>query len=135
MRNFDCEHCGQKAYEGFSTCGICNECNLSESKIIQTDEDQMKLMNMRTGSLRNENMFSSHDYMIVQKVLLNIPEKHRLLLVLRFWEGLSINDIAEIMFLRVSTVKSILEEAYEKLKLLCLDHPDFSRSIKFLSAA
>ena len=47
----------------------------------------------------------------------NLNDKERLVIVLRFFEDMKINDVAEILQENANTVKSILYRALKKLRV------------------
>lgn len=63
-----------------------------------------------------ESVLSQETQAIVQKALLRVSESHRLVLVLKEMEGLSYEEVAEILRLSLGTVKSRLARARQSLK-------------------
>jgi RNA polymerase sigma-70 factor (ECF subfamily) len=56
-----------------------------------------------------------------------LPEKHRQVIRLRFFEDASLPDIAAVMDCSAGTVKSRLHHALEKLRKMKMNLPDLSR--------
>ena len=53
-----------------------------------------------------------------------LPEKHRQILLLRFFEDASLPDMAQVLGCPVGTVKSRLHHALEKLREMKLNLPE-----------
>lgn len=53
----------------------------------------------------------------LQKALDNLPPNYRSIIVLRYFEDLKIEEIADILELNVNTVKTRLYSALKKLRL------------------
>ena len=53
----------------------------------------------------------------LQRALEELPEKYRIIIILRYFEDLKIKEIGEILDLNVNTVKSQLYTAMEKLRI------------------
>jgi RNA polymerase sigma-70 factor (ECF subfamily) len=53
-----------------------------------------------------------------------LPEKHREIIQLRFFEDASLPDMAAVLGCSVGTVKSRLHHALEKLRKMKLNLPD-----------
>lgn len=58
----------------------------------------------------------------VQQAVSALPEAHRIVVSLRYFEGLSCKEIAEILECPVGTVNSRLHYAMEKLRALLQEH-------------
>src|SRR3974390_1837167 len=56
------------------------------------------------------------DYRLLQRVLLQLGQKYRTVIVLRYFEGKSLSEICEITNKREGTVKSLLHRALARLK-------------------
>jgi RNA polymerase sigma-70 factor (ECF subfamily) len=63
-------------------------------------------------------------------VMSDLPLKHREILLLRYVEGLKIQEIGEILGLSYGTVKSRLYHAIRKLKKKLLRTPNFGRCLE-----
>ncbi len=59
---------------------------------------------------------NSDDYRLLQRVLLELGQKYRTVIVLRYFEGKSLSEICEITSQREGTVKSQLHRALAQLK-------------------
>jgi RNA polymerase sigma-70 factor (ECF subfamily) len=58
----------------------------------------------------------SDDYRVLQRALLELGQKYRTVIVLRYFEGKSLSEICEITHKRDGTVKSLLHRALAQLK-------------------
>lgn len=61
----------------------------------------------------------SHDLIMemkVQKILNTLPEKHRIVVLLKFYEDMSYQEIADILCCPLGTVKSRIHEGIGKLR-------------------
>jgi len=56
------------------------------------------------------------DYRLLQRALLELGQKYRTVIVLRYFEGKSLSEICEITNKREGTVKSLLHRALARLK-------------------
>ena len=54
----------------------------------------------------------------VQKILNKLPEKHRIVILLKFYEDMSYQEIADVLCCPLGTVKSRMHEGLEKLRRL-----------------
>ena len=76
-----------------------------------------------------EEVFASFDYGIVdnyedfdlQKALDNLPDKYRTVVVLRYFEDLKIEEIAQILNENTNTVKTRLYKSLEKLRIKLIE--------------
>lgn len=60
----------------------------------------------------------------VNRCIKNLPEKHREVIQLRFFEDASLQDMAAVLGCSVGTVKSRLHHALEKLRKMKMNLPD-----------
>ena len=60
----------------------------------------------------------------LQKCLEQLPDKHRQIILLRFFEDASLPDMAAVLGCSVGTVKSRLHHALEKLRKMKMNLPD-----------
>jgi len=67
---------------------------------------------------RNENS------VLMRKCIAGLPEKHRLIILLRFYEDASLPDMAQVLGCPVGTVKSRLHHALEKLRKIKMNLPE-----------
>jgi RNA polymerase sigma-70 factor (ECF subfamily) len=51
-----------------------------------------------------------------QKMLNTLPEKHRIVILLKFYEEMTYQEIADILCCPLGTVKSRIHEGIEKLR-------------------
>lgn len=76
-----------------------------------------------------EEVFTSFDFGTVdnyedfdlQKALDNLPDKYRIVVILRYFEDLKIDEIAEILNENTNTVKTRLYKSLEKLRIKLSD--------------
>ena len=54
----------------------------------------------------------------IQKVLSKLPEKHRIVILLKFYEDMTYQEIADVLCCPLGTVKSRMHEGLEKLRRL-----------------
>ena len=67
---------------------------------------------------RNES--SAH----LRALIARLPEKHRRIILLRFYEDASLPDMAQVLGCPVGTVKSRLHHALEKLRAIKMNLPE-----------
>ena len=60
-----------------------------------------------------------HQFLDVQKALKTLPEKYQEVIALRYFEGKSNKEIAEILGINEGTLKSLLSRGVEKLRIKC----------------
>ena len=60
----------------------------------------------------------------LQEALDNLPDKYRTVVVLRYFEDLKIEEIAEVLNENVNTVKTRLYKSLEKLRIKLSDHEE-----------
>ena len=60
----------------------------------------------------------------LRECLERLPDKHRQIILLRFFEDASLPDMAEVLGCSVGTVKSRLHHALEKLRKMKMNLPD-----------
>ena len=63
----------------------------------------------------------SKDFINVQQKLLLLPVKYQEVISLKYYEEKSIKEIAEILEIKVGTIKSLLSRGMEKLKSLVMN--------------
>lgn len=74
------------------------------------------------------NLFSSQDHAIVKQAMSRLDGREKCVVLLRFWEGNTVSQIAEILDIPLQEVICYLSRALKKLKPACLGNPEFSRS-------
>lgn len=74
--------------------------------------------------------FTRNDKRIVRRALMGVSEHEREVVLMRYWEELSIDEIALIIQSTKEKVEETLAQAYEKLRGLCLRHPEFSLAMR-----
>ncbi len=88
-------------------CSI-NYLNKSK-KVIFLDETHIKNMTSRWGN--------TEEIMDLHEALKNLDTKYKTILILKYFEDLTLKDISNILKLPLSTVKSQLYRGLEKLKI------------------
>lgn len=83
---------------------------LRKHKRLITVED-MELTGYDSGSVDQYEDFD------LQKALDDLPEKYRSIIILRYFEDLKIEEVAELLNRKVSTVKTQLYKALDKLRI------------------
>ena len=95
--------------------------------IVNTSLDflrkQRKMATVSEGVLANLNFGPVDDYkdFDLQKALDNLPDKYRTIVILRYFEDLKIEEIAEILNENTNTVKTRLYKSLEKLRIKLSD--------------
>ena len=75
-------------------------------------------------------LFSAKDHAIVRNAIAQLEGHEHTIILMRFWENNTIDEIAEILDLTWQEVERYLSQALTKLKAFCLNHPGFSRTSK-----
>lgn len=70
--------------------------------------------------------FTAVDIKILRSALSKLPLCERHMIILRFWENYSIEEIAEEFGMDWNSVDSIIERTLKHLKRICLNDPKFS---------
>lgn len=92
-------------------------------------------LNVNTETLQNlergprSNLFSGKDHEIVRKALAQLEGPEHQVIVMRFWEKNTLDEISEILEISVQEVEKYLVQAMAKLKMICLGNPAFSRAL------
>lgn len=80
-----------------------------------------------TRSTRDKPIFSRQDHAVVRRAMHELPIRDRLIVELRFWNNLSVEEIAEFMCMRRADVESRLNAVFAMLRDRCENDPEFSR--------
>lgn len=80
-----------------------------QKKLVVVDEEA--LINYDTGTIDNYRDFD------LQEALESLPDNYRSVIVLRYFEDLKIEEIAEILNENINTVKTRLYKSLEKLRI------------------
>ena len=72
-------------------------------------------------------MFSETDYFIVRQAMALLPKRECEIVILRFWENLSVTEISIALGMNWDRTEARLEQALFRLKRICLDQSEFSR--------
>ncbi len=95
---------------------VINKC-LNQIKRGQRFEDEEILVNVEDGNLNPETKLENADLqVIIQKALLKVPEKCRIVFVLKRQEGLSLKEISEKLNISTKTVENQITTALKILK-------------------
>ena len=79
-------------------------------------------------------LFTGGDYGIVRDGMEKLTRRERAVVTKRYWDGLSVSEIAEELGAEWHEIKADLESAHKKLKQYCIKDPGFSRA-KMVDAA
>ncbi len=71
-----------------------------------------------------EDAASNENFALMRECVARLPEKHRRIILLRFYEDASLPDMARVLGCPVGTVKSRLHHALEKLRKIKMNLPD-----------
>ena len=85
-------------------------------------------MNQNVFGLQNYK-FSSIDQHLLRKGVLTLPFHEQQILIYRFWENLSIEEISRFLNLSWGEVDRSLEKSFRFLREFCLKQNEFSLSI------
>lgn len=75
-----------------------------------------------------ENLFTGMDYAIVRAAVKRLPGLLGAVIEMRFWQKLTLGEIAVELGVSIKAVESALIKAGRALREECLRHPAFSRS-------
>ncbi len=78
-------------------------------RLAIVDEDVLANLNLAT--------VDEYENFDLQKALDNLPDMYRSVVILRYFEDLKIDEIAEVLSVNVNTVKTRLYKALEKLRI------------------
>lgn len=79
-------------------------------------------------------VFSKEEQKVVREAVLRLPIDEKLIVLLRFWENNSIQDIAETLEMPWDEVERSLKKSLKKLKELCTADPNFGENKQKLAA-
>lgn len=85
-------------------------------KNIEHNDNKLLELKDKIGCEPGEKCFFSEIDKVVKAALLNLPETHRIVIVLREFEGLSYEDISKLTNTSLGTVKSRISRARLKLQ-------------------
>ncbi|MCX8111576.1 MAG: sigma-70 family RNA polymerase sigma factor [Bacteroidia bacterium] len=87
---------------------------------FQVEEEEWKSFRIVAEVLGEQSIYQERDLMDIQRVLLShlerLPDHYRRPLELRFWQGLSVEEVAKELRLPLGTVKSQLSRAITILR-------------------
>lgn len=75
-----------------------------------------------------ENSFTPIDYAIVRAAVRDLPGLLKVIVEMRFWQQMTVPEIAEDLGVTARAVESALTKATRIIREECLRHPAFSRS-------
>ena len=76
---------------------------------------------------------SKFDEIIMRALVRKLPEDIQELIIMRFWDYRTLEDIAETLGMSVREVEKGLDRAMASLRQMCLEQPAFSSWNLFLS--
>ncbi len=79
--------------------------------------------------------FSTQDTYILREGISRLQFWERQILIYRYWENLTIEEIANLMNMKCSEVDMSLEKSYSILRKFCLNESSFGLYRRFNSAA
>jgi DNA-directed RNA polymerase specialized sigma24 family protein len=78
--------------------------------------------------------FTAKDIEVVRNGLNFLSFLERQIIIYRFWENQTIEEIATALELSWSEIDELINEAIEKLRTFCLEQPNFSIGIQLEAA-
>lgn len=75
-----------------------------------------------------KNLFTLMDHAIVRSAVKQLPGLLSIIVEMRFWKRLTLEDIADDLGVSVATVETGIAKAIVRLREDCLRNPAFSRS-------
>lgn len=75
-----------------------------------------------------KNLFTLMDHAIVRSAVKQLPGLLSMIVEMRFWKRLSLEDIADDLGVSVGTVETAIIKAIVRLREECMRNPAFSRS-------
>jgi DNA-directed RNA polymerase specialized sigma24 family protein len=138
-----CPRCRETGFERMESYGVCHNCNFNteEGYSWQPNSDRTPMRHpsvtaeeMNEGlkrlkaSDRMAQLFTESDYRLARRVIAELPQPEKEVVLLKFWGRQDAIGIAERLGLRLSTVESTLAKACDRIRNACLKHPTFSRS-------
>ena len=85
-------------------------------KFVELDEEKLKEIKDKIGCEPGDRCFFSELEKLIKTALMTLPKDLRITIVLREYEGLSYEDIANITNTAIGTVKSRISRARQKLQ-------------------
>ena len=79
--------------------------------------------------------FTEKDYLIVRGAMDLLSASERLVIEMRFFRKLCIDDIAMLLHMSWGEVDDIIDNIQIRLGWICMDNPEFSRFIGELQSA
>ena len=85
-------------------------------------------MTNKTSFLKNYK-FSTHDQHLLRKAILELPFHEQQILICRFWENLTIEEISKFLNLSWDEVDKSLTRSFRFLREFCMKQSEFSLSM------
>ncbi len=99
---------------------------LDRIKSKQAKEQRLDNIEFRIKALSAEKQYDNHEAVsIVQKLLLHLPEKQRLIIQLRDVEGYEFKEIAMILDMNENAIRTALSRARKTLKKALIKHYEY----------
>jgi RNA polymerase sigma-70 factor (ECF subfamily) len=99
--------------------------SLARLPLVQADELHERQQNVpSSGPLPADEAAQQESFLHLRRCVELLPEKHRQIVLLRFFEDASLPDIATVLGCSVGTVKSRLHHALDKLRKMKMNLPD-----------
>jgi RNA polymerase sigma-70 factor (ECF subfamily) len=85
-------------------------------KLFRTQKQEQPLNQNHERIMRNPTRYDFEKSVTVQKALLKVPEIHRTVVVLKFYQGFKYSEIAEILGCPEGTVKTRMHKGLQMLR-------------------
>src|SRR5439155_1505612 len=89
---------------------------MSEQRAEDIDDTALMVEVARGDTVAFERLIERHQALVIGKAIRALPEKQRMAVVLRRYEGKSYEEIGEVLGLTVAAVKSLLFRARTELR-------------------
>lgn len=102
-----------------------------ENGYYETQQDRIYFFSPETESeeSRKERI---HQFALIKEMLEQLPDRYRTALILRFFEELTYEDIAQVLGKRTGTVKSLVHRGLKRMRILIEQHKaTFSRGVHY----
>ena len=100
-------------YQIVSNCAI--DCIRKNKKYVSLNEDLQEL---------NAIKYDTYEDIDLQEALERLPEKYRIVIILRYFEDMKIRDIAQILKENENTIKTRLYNGISKLKIELIEEEE-----------
>ncbi len=92
--------------------------------VVQVNNETNEVLN----SARLQSIFTDTDYLIARQAVAKLSGHEHSVVMLRFWENQSMAKIADFLDLTLREVERHLNKALARLKKICAENPEFSKS-------